>query len=676
MRSPAGGGTVPEGSSTRVTDPTKSFLPDDAAFLGIRSAAWVDEMSFPLEAHVAPGGTTAVWGVSETHGPRELRTAWSYDWTTSRVAQLFESAASPRQLAPSPIHGRMAFVADVDGAARLCIGDMSTGRYEVVQASEGDVMGEVSWSPCGRRLAFAAATGRPHLNRAPFLVHRTTWRHEGSGLIDENIQDIHVLDLDENRTTRLTYDRAVNRSPRWSPSGDQLVFVSSFDPTSEWAGDPQLRLVSLVDRDVRTLATGWRSIVAAEWHPSGRSIGFVGRGPGPKLPFGKLDLWLLQDDGGWGDPVNLTERWATGVGSRIEFDSPTQQAYATPRIRFDRTGEHVYASSQQAGSVAVIRVATTAGTIEELTPWLPHSVELLSDLCSEGALISVATSIGEPPTLLIRPPGQPIHVCPVTPVLPPRITGAEVIRFSVPVAGGDDIDGWALRPPGQIGPAPTVLCIHGGPSQAYGNAFMIDHHLLVAEGYTVVYSNFRGSGGYGDDFQALMAGEWGPVGEVDHLATVKRAVDLGISDADRLGVYGLSHGGFAACWLASRTDIFKAAVSENGLTDWATLRAGMDADWWLFGELPSLEASSLRALSPLTYASDCRTPMLLVVGEADLRCPPLQSEQFFQALKRNGCEAQMLRLPESGHLGSWTGPLAARRAQDRALLWWFDKYLK
>jgi dipeptidyl aminopeptidase/acylaminoacyl peptidase len=82
-----------------------------------------------------------------------------------------------------------------------------------------------------------------------------------------------------------------------------------------------------------------------------------------------------------------------------------------------------------------------------------------------------------------------------------------------------------------------------------------------------------------------------------------------------------------------------------------------------------------RESSPLTYAVNCTTPLLFIVGEDDLRCLPIEAEQYYRALKSTGCPTEMLRLPKSGHLGSWSGPVAARSAQNRALVEWFTRHL-
>jgi dipeptidyl aminopeptidase/acylaminoacyl peptidase len=222
------------------------------------------------------------------------------------------------------------------------------------------------------------------------------------------------------------------------------------------------------------------------------------------------------------------------------------------------------------------------------------------------------------------------------------------------------------------------LYIHGGPYGAFGSTYVIDFDLLVGVGYAVVFHNFRGSSGYGTQFRAKIAGQWGTAGSLDHHAALDAAVGAGIADPDRLGVCGLSHGGFATCWLLGTSERFRAGVAENQNVDRASSFGVGDGPEWIaeeFGRMPWQAPELYREQSPLTYAPRCSTPLLLIVGEEDYRCHATQSEQYYRVLKGNGTQTEMLRLPGSAHTGSIDGPLTSRIAQNEAMLDWFDRYL-
>jgi dipeptidyl aminopeptidase/acylaminoacyl peptidase len=252
----------------------------------------------------------------------------------------------------------------------------------------------------------------------------------------------------------------------------------------------------------------------------------------------------------------------------------------------------------------------------------------------------------------------------------------ENLRF--PSADGTEVEGWILKPAVGETPYPTVLYIHGGPFGAHGHAYSFDFQLLCGAGYATLTVNYRASMGYGDAFSTPMAGKWGTIDYQDLMAGVDTAIARGISDPERLGVAGLSFGGFHSCWIITQTDRFKAAVPENPVVNWLTEYGVSDCVWYVTEEMgghPWEIPEVYRDCSPLTYAHQCKTPTLLLQGEHDWRCPTPESEQFYTALKAAGCPVEMVRFPSSYHAGSIRGAVAVRRAQNEALLDWMNRYV-
>ena len=298
----------------------------------------------------------------------------------------------------------------------------------------------------------------------------------------------------------------------------------------------------------------------------------------------------------------------------------------------------------------------------------------LADFHPGRGILYLATSFLEPPDLMLGADRiTALNADLLAGVARPRLRSLEVTA-----PDGLRTQAWALTPAGE-GPWPTVLQVHGGPyAAAAGSVYMIEFELLASAGFAVLTGNFRGSLGYGSEFSRQMAGDWGRKGSLDHHALLDEAIRTGIADSDRLGVYGISHGGFAACWLTATSDRFKAAVAENPITSFTTWFATMDTAWWFrgeFGGTPDDVPEVYRERSPLTYAPACATPLLLIVGESDMVCHPIESEQFYRVLKSRGVPTAMLRLPGSSHGGTHTGPVPARIAQDQALVEWFSRYL-
>ena len=156
---------------------------------------------------------------------------------------------------------------------------------------------------------------------------------------------------------------------------------------------------------------------------------------------------------------------------------------------------------------------------------------------------------------------------------------------------------------------------------------------------------------------------------------------LGLADPDRLGVIGLSYGGFMVNWLVGTTDRFRAAVSENGVTnqvsEWANSDFGPEfARAGRLGNTLSQEGvDALWRQSPLRNVASIHTPLLLLQAEADLRCPPYDAEQLFIALKHLGRTVEYVLYPEESHVFSSSGRPDRRIDRMTRMLDWFDRYL-
>jgi dipeptidyl aminopeptidase/acylaminoacyl peptidase len=222
--------------------------------------------------------------------------------------------------------------------------------------------------------------------------------------------------------------------------------------------------------------------------------------------------------------------------------------------------------------------------------------------------------------------------------------------------------------------------------------------MLAGAGFAVILVNQRGSKGYGDGFANRIIGDWGSRDYRDLMAGVDHVVELGIANPERLGCYGLSYGGYMVCWIVGQTDRFRAMVSENPITDFASFRGTSDIGLAYtrreLGGRPQEIPDAYRYSSPITFAHRCKTPILLIQHLDDYRCPAGQTEQFYAALKDGGrrlgrrsgadasahrrhlgCIVEMLRFEGSSHNGGIFGPPEVRKAQNRALLDWMKRFV-
>jgi len=203
--------------------------------------------------------------------------------------------------------------------------------------------------------------------------------------------------------------------------------------------------------------------------------------------------------------------------------------------------------------------------------------------------------------------------------------------------------------------------------------------VLATAGYIVLAPNPRGSSTHGVDFVRAVQRDWGNVDYLDLMAAVDEASARPYVDASRLGVIGYSYGGYMASWIVGHDTRFKAAIvgspATNFYSDYGTSDIGVRFGDLHFGELFDDNADEFLRRSPLTYVANVETPVLLLHGEEDVRCPIEQSEQYFVALKRLGKEVEYVRFPGCSHSFYRTGHPRMREEYYSRVLEWFDRWL-
>lgn len=244
------------------------------------------------------------------------------------------------------------------------------------------------------------------------------------------------------------------------------------------------------------------------------------------------------------------------------------------------------------------------------------------------------------------------------------------------------IQAWVAYPPGfeiakkQGKKFPLILEIHGGPVANYGPHFSAEIQLMAAKGYVVVYANPRGSDSYGKEFAQTIHNNYPSQDYDDLMSTVDAVVAQGYIDENELFVTGGSGGGVLTAWIIGHTNRFKAAVVAKPVINWYSFVLTTDLypyiykNW--FGKKPWEDAKNYMEHSPISYVGNVKTPTMLLTGEADNRTPISESEQFYQALKLEGIESSMVRIPDAPH-GIYKRPsnLMSKVAH---ILWWFEKY--
>jgi dipeptidyl aminopeptidase/acylaminoacyl peptidase len=539
-------------------------------------------------------------------------------------------------------------------------------------------IGELAFSPDGSKLLFSfrpadeefsesAVEARKKANQStpPRLITRLRWRNEGAGWIPSAFFDLHTLTLATGEVTKLTAGDRDFGSYCWSPCGKFIAYTQNTAPNP----DLQMGATALFVRELggdtpREIGTlGPKGNLA--WSPEGKHIAFLGHDHADEV-WGTWNVhpWVVEVESG--AARDLTPHWDVTAG-----DNALGEVYGRGDNGplWDDDGESVVFVASDQGEVSVYKIGLDGGVPEKLTP----------EGCSE---VGVSLAAGKTATLrLTSHDAGDIYVdgtrfSELNAALCAEVSFIEPKAFSV-----GEVPYFALIPEGD-GPFPTILYIHGGPHLMYGRWHLFhEYQALAAAGFAVLYPNPRGSKGYGEVWTGAIRDNWGAPAMDDCMACVDDAVAQGWSDPSRLAVMGGSYGGYLTAWIVGHTDRFACAIAERGVYNLQSFGGTTDflqTDHSYFLSNHTNDTESFRRNSPITYAGNVKTPLLVVHSEGDLRCPVSQGDEYFRAVKRTSpAEVSYLRFgPEASHELSRGGPPDLRIERQKRFHAWLKQYLQ
>jgi dipeptidyl aminopeptidase/acylaminoacyl peptidase len=633
------------------------------------------KLKFIQSSALSPDGKKVIYQL-ERVDPEELEaytSLWLLDVESGEERQFTSEKTGGGNPSWSPDGKQIAFVAPYEDVPQIYVMPADGGEAHAITKVKQGVGSGPAWSPDGRNIAFTAepAQEEEHDPKKPYRVTRKIYRIDDFGYLQNCVQDIYVIPADGGEPKQLTKDDWNNREALWSPDSKEILFTADFAPDS-FNTDKVLKSVDL-EGIVREVTGDWGSVMKAAWLPDSSGIAFIGEPHG--LTIGsKHDLWVVPRSGG--KPECRTAGLKVGVGGKLQSDMPLMLPLT---LAISEDCNNAYLDVQEGGNIHIYEIGLN-GEENWRTVIGNDRAAALVDKAGDHLLYS-ASSFNNPIDLYISDleGKNQEQLTRINEEIIESWKLPEVEHLLYPGVDGVQVEGWLMKPSEGEAPYPTVLYIHGGPHLAFGSTFYFDFHLLTGAGFAVLLINHRASSGYSDEFSTAIKGDWGNLDYHDLMSGVDYVIEKGLVDGDRMGVCGISGGGNLSSWIIGQTDRFKAAVPENPITNWLSFYGVSDIGPWLaveeLGGHPHEIPEVYKKCSPITYAHRCTTPTLFVQGESDFRCPPEQSEQFYTILKANGCITEMVRLPNSPHLGSFYGDPEVRKYQNEVLLDWMNRYV-
>jgi dipeptidyl aminopeptidase/acylaminoacyl peptidase len=532
--------------------------------------------------------------------------------------------------------------------------------------------GGIRWAPDGNTLSFTmtmdgeeawsvSPPGRPegsNWTEPPKVVTRADYRQDRVGFVDEGWRHIFVVPAEGGTARQLTDGYWNHSTGEWTPDGAELVFSSLRTEDSElsWR-QSEVYAVNVANGTIRQLTTRNGQDSGPIPSPTGDLIAYRGADFHTDT-YRNSGVYVMNMDGS-------NSRLISG-----DFDRSING------MQWAHDGSGLYLTVSAEGD-RNIHFVSTGGGVTALSSG--NHMFALSSFTADGRAVGTLTSPQLPSDIVsfsLSDPNRRTQLTHVNDDVFAGVTFGDVEEIKYESVDGFEIEGWIVKPP-DFDPSrkyPMMLSIHGGPHGMYNVGFNFAWQEHAANGYVVLYTNPRGSSGYGSAFGNSIKNAYPGKDYDDLMNGVDLVIDRGYIDDENMFVYGCSGGGVLTSWVVGHTDRFAAASANCPVINWLSFVGTTDGIGWYrnFENLPWDDPSEHLRRSPLMYVGNVTTPTMLMTGVNDLRTPMPQTEEYFAALKVMGVETAMVRFNNEWH-GTSSTPSNFLRTQ-LFLREWFAKH--
>jgi len=659
----------------------------------------IKEFKLISDPQISAAGSQIVFVVKQVGDKNNYLTQLWLVETAGGAPRQFTSGKKDRSPRWSPSGHQIAFVTErEEEQPQIYLIDVAGGEASQLTSFPEGSLGQFRWSPDGKQLAVVFREQHPDWTKAaeknrketglslpPRAAENAWYRLDGDGYFLEQRYKLYLVDA-ESGESRVIYDRDTIGSMDFdfSPDSRELIVSTNRDKRAlpRFWRDELLRINLKTGKSKRIagLPEGPKSRV--RWSADGRFIAYAGReGADESYSVENLELFLY--DLKAGKVRSLTEQEDYCLLAVAITD--TSEAEFAPWFEFSSDGKQVLCRIGVEGEMRVASVSVGGGRLEFCASDQPD--------CAPGNVSSgdgrLALTVGGSTTLpeiaVARCRRHDLEVSQLSDLNGPLLQQLELATPKshwIKAADGHRSQAWVMKPPGaRAGKKyPAVLQIHGGPHAQYGLGFFHEFQVLAAAGYVVVFSNPRGSKGYGRDHCAAIQGNWGSTDWTDIQGVTRFMQKHPSIDPSRIGIMGGSYGGYMTNWAIGHSNDYLAAISDRCVSNLVSMSGNSDfplePDRYFPGNFWDRPDERWRQ-SPIAYFGEVQTPTLIIHSEGDLRCNIEQSEQVFAALTCRAIPARFVRYPATtSHGMSRKGPPDLRIHRLQEILNWWACYLK
>lgn len=648
------------------------------------TAERVFDIEYASDPQISPDGRTIVYVRRSMDRQTDMDRGdlWTLDVATGAHRPLITGGPSKSRPRWSPDGARLLYATTTEDRPDLRVYYIDSDRsVSLGQFYEGPA--NASWSPDGKTIAFtrfvpgdtptfAVAPASPkgaEWSEPVRVFDDMTFRSDGAGYLREGSTHVFTISADGGSPRQITSGDVDFGSPAWL-GNDRLLVVGNMAEDRDL--DPiesEIYSVRLDDLSLRALTDRDGPDGSPVVSPDGSKIAYIGYDDRIRA-YQQSELYVMDAD---------------GRNSR-RLAATTDRSFGA--LAWSRDGGTIYSQVQNEGFIDIMSVDAQSGRVGTILsgiggtsigrPYASGSFSLSKTDVPNFAYTAGFTD--RPAEIAVKRGGaEPRILTDLNADILPHLDMAPLEEFTVKsTVDGRDVEAWVALPPGfkADGSFPLILEIHGGPQTMYGPFFSSEIQRFAAEGYVTVYVNPRGSTGYGDGFVQAIDLAYPGDDYQDLMDVVDDLVARNYADPDRLFVTGGSGGGILTAWIVGQTDRFTAAASVKPVINWMTMALAADIGQfvrrhWIRAD-PWEDPEAYLKFSPIMLVKNVTTPTLMMVGEEDWRTPSWEAEQFYTALKMNGVDTALIRIPGSPHyIASRPSRLIAKTDN---IMGWFKTY--
>jgi len=645
----------------------------------------VFEMQYASNPEISPEGNQILYlrNQFDIMTDKKFTNLWLIDFDGAKELPLTSGKKNFSGAKWSPDGEKIAYVSAEEGSAQIFVRWMKTAQTASI-TNLTKSPGNLSWSPDGKWIAFTMfiPAEEPKIGEFPSppkgaewakpakIIDQINYRSDGNlNFVEPGFKHVFVVSSNGGAARQVTSGNYNHSSISWVPGKDSLIVSANREGNAELnPNNSHLYKINTTTSQLSKITQGAGPYENPKVSPDGNWIAFT-HYDDKFVGYQLSKLYYMKMDGFEIKEINHNLNLHM---DDFEWASDNKRLF----VKYTKHGEGILASLNLNGNIT--NITSSVGSESYGRPYSSGSFSIAKN----GNYVFTQASTSRPSELAVGKFPSKTEEKRITTLndnflINKKMGKVEEIWFTSSF-DNKEVQGWIIYPPAfdALKKYPLILEIHGGPYLSYGPHFTPELQLMATQGYVVLYTNPRGSTSYGEEFAAYINNNYPSEDYDDLMSGIDAVIAKGFIDTDKLFITGGSGGGVLTSWSIGKTDRFAAAVVSKPVINWYSFALTSDGgsvyyQYW-FNKKPWEDPEQYMYHSPISLVGNVNTPTMIICGENDYRTPMSESEQYYNALKIQGKEAMLVRIPEASH------DITARPSnlirQVAYIIGWFDKY--